>query len=448
MIDNVFVGSKPVVKGPIVTDWESYTSTITGSTTNPTGTTQAYYRRVGDSMHIQISSTLTTIGSGLYSWTIPNGFQIDTNKTPSAITSAVGSGLFYSVGDSSANARVLSVYVNTSTTIRLYTEGGIFASTFTGVSAGDVISLDFIIPILGWSSNVVLSDDAGNREIATSLNLASNYNISTALLEKVPFNTVTYDSSASYDSTNTRINIAESGSYDLSTSLFVSSLTDQDTVECRILVNGTAVASSQSKVSGTVITVGASTFVPNLKKGDYVEVNVRNSSAARGVINSTSSFSYFKVAKRPSPQTVAASEVVAVRATTVTPNAIGTSATIMLYDDKTYDTHNAYNPSTGKFTAPQTGYYQINASVRTASITLGTNQSILFQIVSDNATENRCLVPGNGAATAGYSAVLSTVVYLSKGQQLDVRAQSSVATTVNTTSAYSVLSIVKLNGVN
>lgn len=87
-IDNVIVGPGMTSQGAVVGPWESFTSVIEGSGSNPTkGTTttdDAYFRRVGESMEIQWSfhqSGAGTAGSGFYKFIIPNGLTIDSSKT-------------------------------------------------------------------------------------------------------------------------------------------------------------------------------------------------------------------------------------------------------------------------------------------------------------------------------------------------------------------------------
>jgi hypothetical protein len=85
-VTNVIVGPGIQPQGAVVGEWQSYTPTVTGVTTNPTlgGTfVNAVWRRVGSNMEIQVRYTQIaagTAGSGTYAVTIPSGYTIDSSK--------------------------------------------------------------------------------------------------------------------------------------------------------------------------------------------------------------------------------------------------------------------------------------------------------------------------------------------------------------------------------
>jgi hypothetical protein len=108
------------------------------------------------------------------------------------------------------------------------------------------------------------------------------------------------------------------------------------------------------------------------------------------------------------------------------------------------DTHNAYNTSTGVYTAPQSGYYSISCSLRTAAVTLTGTQYLSLIIRLNGSSRQRQAMFGPGASTQ-IPASASCVLYLSKGDTVDVQASSSVATTASATStADNNFSIVKV----
>ena len=106
-----------------------------------------------------------------------------------------------------------------------------------------------------------------------------------------------------------------------------------------------------------------------LNKGDIVEFHAFQDTGASVTYASSSIYSAFAIAKRSSPQTMLETETVAARYTIVTggqaiPN---NTDTVIVYNERISDTHNAYNTTTGVYTIPVSGFYQMNAN---ATLTL------------------------------------------------------------------------------
>lgn len=101
-------------------------------------------------------------------------------------------------------------------------------------------------------------------------------------------------------------------------------------------------------------------------------------------------------------------------------NMPNSTVTTLIYDtSKTFDTHNALNTSTGEFTTPVTGDYQINAEV-TASNTTWTSGQLFELILRVNGTVVKSQVTGVAGGTYTPSTTTSDVLYLFKGDILTV----------------------------
>jgi hypothetical protein len=79
---------------------------------------------------------------------------------------------------------------------------------------------------------------------------------------------------------------------------------------------------------------------------------------------------YVNIHRLSGPATIAANEFVCAKATgvptgTIT-GSVGTCTTV-IFPTEEFDTHGAYNPSTGEFTVPVAGYYRITAFVSVSS---------------------------------------------------------------------------------
>lgn len=119
-------GQKPTAQSfeDLVSAWASYTPAWTASTTNPTlgnGTLVGRYKQIGKTVHFTLKLTVgstTTVGSGLYSWSLPvaaSGSLVDTQcpayffDTSAAATAQhyLGMGLIQAGGTTVVRTRVV-----------------------------------------------------------------------------------------------------------------------------------------------------------------------------------------------------------------------------------------------------------------------------------------------------------------------------------------------------
>jgi hypothetical protein len=101
-----------------------------------------------------------------------------------------------------------------------------------------------------------------------------------------------------------------------------------------------------------------------------------------------------------------------------------TAADDLKYNNRIYDTHNAYNTSTGLFTAPVAGYYRVSG-VCTLSATTTANSSITEVLVYKNGALY-CRLAGDYAqlTAANYTFIVpagSTLVYCNAGETISLR---------------------------
>jgi hypothetical protein len=385
--DNVSVAPKVNVKGAIATDWISYTPIWTSSTPPAigNGTIVGKYRRVGDSIDVQIdiiSGTTTTYGTGTWTWSLPPGLTVDTNKVSAAVEK---------VGDakSEATAGLTSLHgsVHLSGTSAIYVQrdntstaggwSGIIPQTYAASTAGQIVNIHASnIPIVGWSSNVALSEDSGNRQIATRARRTTTQNVTSVSQTKILLSSASsstaadlFDTAGSFDAANNRISIVETGYYSLSAKIQVSNLTAGERARGYIDVNGASVTViSVESLPSTIATIPLITH-RYLTKGSYVELSVQSDVDTAYDVSAGDSSTYLEVIKLSSPQTLAGSETVAMRAvwSGAGQNIPNNSATFITWNaSKTYDTHNAMVSATGIFTAPVSGYYQVNARITAA----------------------------------------------------------------------------------
>jgi hypothetical protein len=140
-------------------------------------------------------------------------------------------------------------------------------------------------------------------------------------------------------------------------------------------------------------------------------------------------------------------ERVSVRAVNSAGTSISTSGTEVPWDSvKTFDTHGALNTSTGVFTAPESGYYQVNCYLSFANDTYVVNGDVQIvgrkNGVAYSSTRDRM----NAATTLTTQVGYSDIVYLAKNDTFSITAaNSSGPTALQASGTENFLSIAKVN---
>ena len=323
-IDNVVVGPQTIVKGAIVTDSKSttLTSLIKGTTTNPTFGTLSdnrfFWSRRGENLIVRgglLQTTAGTAGAGNYVIDLPNGLQIDGFKTTSSNSGGMGTvgsiliwdGATYYTGviTADASANQLNVWFGD----ELLSPNRWSTSNVPFSSTNLRISFSAEVPIKGWSSNVILSEDAGNREIVCNVYQFFTQSIPEAAT-KIAFTSaigIDNDTTSSWDTTNHRFNVPESGFYSIKGRVsFASSTGTERNIGAYIYVNNSGIANTLTRaLNGNTASVEVNEPSYYLNKGDYVELFAyQNDVAATSNLNATAGF--LSIAKRSSPQTISA----------------------------------------------------------------------------------------------------------------------------------------------
>lgn len=167
-VDSLYAGPEKVVQGAAVTDWVSYTPTLSNST-NAT-VPIAMWRRVGDSMQIKAAVAWGGAGGGTnYTISLPSGYTTDSAKVNGSGYDQIGSAMWYDAGTS---YKSLEPYISSSTVA--FREAGT-TNIWDGTQAanGDYIAFDVTVPIVGWSSNVTMADRAVEHYIYNSSGITS-----------------------------------------------------------------------------------------------------------------------------------------------------------------------------------------------------------------------------------------------------------------------------------
>lgn len=382
-IDNVVVGPQPFAVTPAMGDWKSFTPT--GSWTTNTTYTGAW-RRVGDSVELQyVVSTSGTPASGNLTVNLPAGMSIDASKLTHDTISVTGESYD---GSSGIIVGPLVIRKNTATSLSVgafQTGSGtnpvnIFSNqnAVTPTAPGSFGANGFVrlygikVPVSGWSSNVVSSADTDSRVVAARVySLSTNLSL-TGTPAQVVFNTVDKDSHGSYSSGTYTVPV--SGYYDISAQLYFAGAS----MPAGGILN-------LELYNATTAGVIASTFYQQQSGGSFASYNVNVPFSVKSVYlnagnqiyirayTSNGSFTtpevsnaaatFFSISRISGPAVVQATETVAARYNTSSTSMGNASPTAIVFTNKLLDTHNAYNTSTGVFTCPVSGTYQISGSL-------------------------------------------------------------------------------------
>jgi hypothetical protein len=374
--DNVQVGPREIARGPIVEDWQDYTPVVNGvaGSATPTGK----YRRVGDGIEVVVSvlkDGTAPSGSTTTTFSLPSGLSIDTNKINSTSSNLQNFGhAQYSDG---STFNVFNIKYNNTTTVIAGIDG-LGADLNSGnFAANGQVSMNFKVPIEGFSSNVQTSSDFGGRIIAARYTASGSQTINDGNSDRINYDTKDYDTTNSVTTgAFWTYNTPESGYYrfeglNIATAGYSSigngtSMRIKDTfgaTKARLNVDAASTTSSIAYEYDYAATV-------YLEKGEEVYVDFQNSSGTNITINTVSEANWITITKIQSPQTLAGGEVVAMSYNSDSGQAVTTGNTIV-YEDIDFDTHGAYNTSTGEYTVPVSGKYTVHAQIQTGNVTPG-----------------------------------------------------------------------------
>ncbi len=444
-LDDFFVGPQITAAGAAASDWQSYSMTITGSSSNPTkGTTTtdlAYWRRVGDSMEVTytlVQSGAGSAGSGTYLFSLPSGAVIDSSKVVISTTSFRGHvGVCHISNSTGSSARFQgNSFAYDTTHIALgVTSGSVsdwnaVGSTNAPLSdSAQVITFRAVVPISGWSSNTVMSNDTDTRAVQATYNTGSTAAQSSGVPLALTFTNKISDTHAAYTTGSGTYTVPVSGTYRVSfvATIVAASAVAGNTPNIALQKNGTTVALARNQFAGgSNCCISLSYDVP-CNAGDTLTTLLSPSfSAGSSAMSGTATECTLSIDRISGPATIAAAETVAARYTTGTGSFIG-GVTQIQYTTKDYDSHNAVTTGASwKFTAPISGKYSVKTSISTAAVSwtagnrcqviLYKNNSSFAQIGQEKAW---------GTITTGMYICCTDDIQLLAGDFIDLRLDSS-----------------------
>lgn len=370
--DNFNVGPQAKLYGSPITDWVSYTPTGTWST-NTTYTGE--WRQVGDSIEIVAHIAVSGAPTGSFTVNIPSGYSIDTNKLVGS-NAAIGTAWAL---NNAGNARYTGTVVYNSTTsvtvVGYASTSGWSATVPHTFASGDFVDIKFSVPIQGWSSSQRMSHDANTRVVAARYGKSGTQAVTTGVNTITGWAVSDGDTHSGFSSDKYYFKV--SGWY----SYRAEYLNDTTAVGIPLYrINGGTDIFIGTDASGRRFG-GSAIFYANA--GDYLENRFYTGSNV--TIQAGNDSTWFSVDMINGPSQVMASDTVACRYTSDIGHSLTNGAlTVIVFEDKDYDSTNSYNSSTGKYYPPVPGLFQIDAT--TTLVTTSSGGEALITIRKNGAT--------------------------------------------------------------
>ena len=372
--DNLVLGRQAKQYGSGSTDPVGFTPVYTGLGT--VTTTTATWSRFGKFMRVLIRGTTGTHTAVEANIQLPNGAVLD--------TAAMSSGNTVGMWKSSITGNDCYVIMGSTNNTLALSGVGVAYSRLNGTGLNNTQTFSFFaeIPILGWSSSQLLSQDANTRVVGfriTKSGTNPNHTVTTTWEQVLGFS-VSDDDVGGVSSNSYVVKVP--GWYDLSASISFTGAASGYAMGA-IYINGSprieGSACPNNTSTGARISVAGKT---KLLVGDVVTLWAwQNSGAALPYF--TGSGTQLSALLQSGPAQIAASEtVLASYSTNAGQNLVHNTSTVVNYEDKIRDTHGAVTTGAGwKFYAPISGTYTVKVKniVFNAAWPSGTTLSVLLR---------------------------------------------------------------------
>jgi hypothetical protein len=487
------VNVTPFIEAPVaaITNWETFTPS---GSFNTNTTYAGKYRRVGSDLEIDYYLTFSGVpNTTALTLTLPAGLVIDTASlaNPSSTNdNTLGEGSFY---DASATTPYhITAEYDTTTTIRVKSErvtASIVESaanqsqgTPVAVASGDALSLKVKVPIVGWDAtpDTLLTPTSVFNTDTASLAYASSSLYTLSTLANAPIGTfITYTYAASGNvrtqtttaPTQTTSSMNTNGIQLFPRAYNATSTAGNPTAIAIQIGKGLKGVSYELYKSTSKATAGELDFASNSTFSAQYGMSYKNYDALTGILyldaaeaissgNVTREFKFndattqasgyivINASKNPALTGFGTDEVNC-RATCTSGQSFGNGSTAtIIYNNRIFDTHGAFNTSTGVYTVPVAGTYLVTINTHWAASTAWSNAEVTTSSIRQNGVEvaNILLYPWATQAssvTVQAGGPLTILVRCAKGDTIDAQAvqASGGSLALNTNAAVNYISI-------
>lgn len=421
-VDNVSVSPQNYVYSTAITAWTAYTPTFVGFGT-ATGISFES-RQVGEEIEVRgvfTSGTSTAVAASI---TLP------TTAVAVASNTILRGSISRALATATTNKDYTAILTSSSSTlinigIRENPSSSSASSAETGsnlASSGHVIHVNFTYKAQGLLASVQVSDGYAARDLTFSGTQSSQ--AVTANSTNIAF-TSTKDSASSWS--GTQYTVKSAGDYFVIASCLTNGL-----ATLYVKVNGTQVGYlSTTQTAGSNALSGAQ-LLTNLVAGDTISLVSANS------VTLTSG--RISISKNQAPTTISVNEEISLRYSNTAGTTVPATVTTYPYAVKSYDTHGAYNTSTGEFTAPVAGRYIVRASVTSTYNAAAYDLNVRFYVNGSSVSYAYKTVQTGSAQQV----INNDILNLNAGDILTIRVDQSVSAASSTAVGANVLAIARL----
>lgn len=272
--------------------------------------------------------------------------------------------------------------VNNQANNSLATSGVSALHTHTVTGGGDAETAPANIGLNAYicfdAGDTIMSSSGNTRVVAfRATNTAGTSFTGGAGYTDVPFTVESFDTLGAFSSPTFTAPVP--GIYEFNFNLLTNgaTLTTSQSMQSKFVVTGKSAGNYDGYID---VGNGASkNFNPKgsirleMDAGDTCKV--QHASDVTITLNSSTGRNYFEANLIQGPTQIAASEIIACRYTGAAAGSFSAETTI-IYGTKDYDTHGAYNSSTGVWTCPAPGLYKISGNYLTTAITQATSGAV------------------------------------------------------------------------
>lgn len=431
-VDNITVSPSVYVYGTPITDMASV-STVTLSSGTNVNLSQHFQRREGD--HIRQRGYITWNGAGAGgTFTVSlGGYTIDTNKINSSTQNSIEGYAMWL--DNGTARKAVGVMYSTTTAIQfedLTSSSGVLAGT--GFASGDVLSYEIVVPVVGLSSSVQMSDQTDTRIVAASYYGHNSTAFADNTYTTIQFNTKLEDTHAMFSAGTTTIKVAGLYEINAAAAFVIGGYGANNIFNLRVRVNGSTDYLLDRLINNSSVqpNVTKGSIRLPLKAGDTIVIQaMKTNFGGNSGFDPDLTQTRLSIVRVSGPSAIAASESINARYSTTSTTAITSTPAAITYGTKSFDSHNAMSGSS--YTAPIGGIYTVYGSAQLASASWSTGVLGMDLYVNGSfSTTIAYFTQGTAsAASSTMTAIGSAPVKLLAGDVLTWRVSQTQTASIN-----------------